>query len=400
MIQTNRAKPRSLAGATILQLVPAMRDDPAGQAAVEIARTLVEAGARAILAGQGGPLAGELRSFGAEWLPLPNDGWNPLQIRRNAARLANLVAAERIDIVHAQSAAAAWSALQAVHKQPVFLVTSFSDRLPANRWPGTLYGQSLTRGDRLIAPSSYVSLAMIERYRIKPERITVIPRAVDTTTFNPAAISSDRIAALRRVWGLLPNTRAVLVSGRIAPWNGQLSALDAARLIFAQGRRDLAFVFAGEDRSHARFAAQLRRRAAMHGIDTMCRFVGHCDDMPAAHAVADVVAIPALQPPLTGRAAAEAQAVGRPVVTTAIGMLPENVLAPPRMKPELRTGWIVRPGQPGELAGAIDQALSLDPTATEALGARARQFAEFMFSPQSVAAAIRGVYTSLLSRDR
>jgi glycosyltransferase involved in cell wall biosynthesis len=70
------------------------------------------------------------------------------------------------------------------------------------------------------------------------------------------------------------------------------------------------------------------------------------------------------------------------------------------MKPELRTGWIVRPGQPGELASAINQALSLDPTAAEALGARARQFAEFMFSPQSVAAAIRGVYTSLLSRDR
>jgi hypothetical protein len=31
--------------------------------------------------------------------------------------------------------------------------------------------------------------------------------------------------------------------------------------------------------------------------------------------------------------------------------------------------------------------------------ARARQFAEFMFSPQSVAETIRGVYTSLLARD-
>jgi hypothetical protein len=31
--------------------------------------------------------------------------------------------------------------------------------------------------------------------------------------------------------------------------------------------------------------------------------------------------------------------------------------------------------------------------------ARARQFAEFVFSPQSVAEAIRGVYTSLLARD-
>jgi glycosyltransferase involved in cell wall biosynthesis len=59
----------------------------------------------------------------------------------------------------------------------------------------------------------------------------------------------------------------------------------------------------------------------------------------------------------------------------------------------------VRPGRPGELAGAVAAALASNPTAAEALGARARQFAEFMFSPQSVAEAIRGVYTSLLSRD-
>jgi len=109
--------------------------------------------------------------------------------------------------------------------------------------------------------------------------------------------------------------------------------------------------------------------------------------------------VPALEPPLSGRAVAEAQAMGRPVITTAVGMLPENLLCPPRMRDELRTGWVVRPGQAGELARAISAALSLNVTAHEALGARARQFAEFMFSPQSVAEAIRGVYTSLLARD-
>ena len=397
--QPNRAKPRSLAGATILQIVPALSDDPAGHAAVEIALALMQSGARAIVAGDGGPLVGELRAFGGEWMPLANDTWNPLRIRKNAARLAHLVAAERIDIVHAQSAGAAWSALQAVHRQPVFLVTSFADRMPSGRWPLSMLNASLARGDRIIAPSSYVSMAMLERYRIAPERITVIPRAVDTATFSPAAISGERIAALRRVWGLLPEMRVVLVAGRMAAHNGQMSAIDAARLIVARGRRDVAFVFAGEDRLHLRYAASVRKRARVHAIDTLCRFVGHVADMPAAMAVADVVVVPALQTPLTGRLVAEAQAVGRPVVTTAVGMLPEMVLAPPRMREDLRTGWVVRPGQPGELAGAVSAALAHNPTAGEALGARARQFAEFMFSPQSVAEAIRGVYTSLLSRD-
>ena len=38
-------------------------------------------------------------------------------------------------------------------------------------------------------------------------------------------------------------------------------------------------------------------------------------------------------------------------------------------------------------------------SAYRAMAARARQFAEYMFSPQSVAAATRAVYTSLLARD-
>jgi glycosyltransferase involved in cell wall biosynthesis len=79
--------------------------------------------------------------------------------------------------------------------------------------------------------------------------------------------------------------------------------------------------------------------------------------------------------------------------------LPENLLAPPRMRDELRTGWLVRPGSVEQIARAVASALALDATAYSALAARARQFAEFAFSTESVAAAIRGVYTSLLVRE-
>src|SRR5665647_827401 len=356
-----RRKPRSLAGATILQLVPALSDDPAGHAAVDIALTLLQSGARAIVAGDDGPLVGELRAFGGEWLRMPNDTINPLRIRSNANRLAGMIAGDRIDIVHAQSAGAAWSALAATHRMPVFLVTSFPDRLSTSSWPGTTSFQgSLARGDRAIAPSSYVSRAMIERYKIPSERITVIPRSVDTARFSPAAVSADRIAALRRTWGVLPQMRIVLTTGRIAPWNGQMSMIEAARLLVGGGDRNVAFVFAGEDRGHIRYSRALRRRAALHGIDTLCRMVGHCADMPAALAAADVVVVPALEPPLSGRDVAQAQAIGRPVITTSVGVLPENVLCPPRMGDELRTGWLVRPGNVSELARSVAAALALD----------------------------------------
>ncbi len=398
-IAVGRTPASALAGTTILQMVPALRADPPGHAAVDIARALLQSGARAIVAGEGGPLVSDVRAIGGEWLPMTTDTLNPLRVRGNARQLAKLIASERIDIVHAHGVGAARSAAAATDRMPVFLVTSFPDRLTADFSPATLFGSSLTRGDRVIAPSAYVAGAVIARYKIAPERITVIPRAVDTVSFDPAAVGADRVAALRGSWEISPQTRVVLVPGRIAPRNGQMSMVDAARLLVGGGDRNIAFVFAGEDRGQARYARSIRRQARLHGIDTLVRMVGHCADMPAALAAADVVVVPALGPPLAGHAAAEAQAMGRPVVATAVGVLPENLLCPPRMRDELRTGWLVRPGHVGELAQAVDAALALDITSYKALGARARQFAEFMFSPQSVAEAIRGVYTSLLARD-
>jgi glycosyltransferase involved in cell wall biosynthesis len=400
MITPVRNKPRSLAGATILQLVPALRDDPSGRAAVDIALALLQSGARAIVAGEGGPLVGELRAFGGEWLPMSTDTFNPWRIFRNADLLAKIVTAERIDIVHAQSAGAAWSALSAIHRMPVFLVTSFPDRLPSNTWPGPQLRRSLARGDRVIAPSTYVSHAMIERYRIPSERISVIPRSIDTAVFDPVLVRPERIAALRRTWGVLPNVRVVFAPGRIGPWNGQLTLVEAARLMLAGGAdRNIAFVLAGDDRADKSYTRTLRERARVHDVDTLFRFVGAAADMPTAIAAADVMAVTALEPPLSGRPVIQAQALGRPVIATTVGVLPESMLAPPRMREELRTGWLVRPGDASQLARALSAALALDITAYEALGARARQFVEFAFSPQSVAEAIRGVYTSLLARD-
>src|SRR5262249_44202655 len=135
------------------------------------------------------------------------------------------------------------------------------------------------------------------------------------------------------------------------------------------------------------------------GVQALVRLVGHCRDMPAAFAAADTVLVPAQEPPMLGRVAAEAQAIGRPVITSDVGVLPEHVVTPPEMPEELRTGWVVKADDAAEYARALTAAFSLDDTAYRAMAARARQFAEYMFSPQSVAVATRAVYTSLLARD-
>jgi glycosyltransferase involved in cell wall biosynthesis len=79
-------------------------------------------------------------------------------------------------------------------------------------------------------------------------------------------------------------------------------------------------------------------------------------------------------------------------------MLAEHIVAPPRMPEDVRTGWTVNPSDSAEFAEALGAALSLSATAYRGMCARARQFAEYMFAPESVAEAMRSVYTSLLAR--
>jgi glycosyltransferase involved in cell wall biosynthesis len=390
--------PRTLAGATILQIVPALREDPIARTAVNVAYALLQSGARALVAADDGPLVAELKAFGGEWVPLVNATINPFVLRKNARLLEQLIAAERIDIVHAQSIGGAWSANWAASQIAVWLVTTLPD-VPAVSGLRAHWVGALARADRVITPSNYAAAPIMARYRFPRERLTVIPRSIDTSAFNPAAVAPERVDALRKIWGVPRDTRILLVPGRVAPWNGQLILPDVARALLDAQVRGFVFVLAGETRRFRKYARFVATQAQAKGVEAQIRFTGHCRDMPAALVAADTVVVPAIEPPVLGRVVAEAQAIGRPVVTSEIGVLPEHVVTPPEMPEDVRTGWLAKPGDAQGFAHAIAAAFSLDDSAYQAMVARARQFAEYMFSPASVATATRAVYTSLLARD-
>jgi glycosyltransferase involved in cell wall biosynthesis len=397
--EETRVPRRTLAGATILQIVPALYEEPGSRAAVNVAFALLQAGARALVAADDGPLVGELRAFGGEWVELPNATLNPLRLRKNARALENLVAAERIDIVHAQSAGGAWSARAAAARIAVWLVTTLPDA-PAveRRWPAPI-SAALAQGDRIIAPSIYAAAPIMKRYGVADDQVTIIPREIDTAVFDPLAVRPERSEALRDAWRIPSHARIVLVPGRVAPWNGQIIVPDVARGLADEGVQGVIFVIVGEHATHRNYAREIMKQAQDLGVERLLRLTGHCADMPAAFASADLVVVTAVEPPLLGSAVAQAQAMARPVVTADVGLLPEHVLVPPRMPEELRTGWVVAPADPISLTYTLKLALKLDPTEYQAMAARARQFAEYMFSPQSAAAATRAVYMSLLARD-
>lgn len=394
-----RAAPRrTLAGATILQIVPKLQEEPAARSALNIAHVLLLAGARALVAAEDGPLVNELTTAGGEWIPMVNASVNPLRLRRNARELERLIGQERVDIIHAYDAGAAWSARLAVSQIACWLVTTLPD-VPSYTGMRGRYAAALAQGDRVIAPSNYSAIPIMERYGLRAEQITIVPRVIDTATYDPAAVSAERADAQRERWRVAPDDRVVMVPGRVAPWNGQILVPEIARALVDNGARGFVFVGVGEGTTHRKYARDVLKRAQAMDVDDLIRMAGHCEDMPAAFAAADFVAVPATEAPLLGRVVAQAQAMGRPVVTTDVGMLAEHIVAPPRMPEDVRTGWIARPDDPADFAHALGTALSLDPTAYRRMSARARQFADYMFSPESVADAMRSVYTSLLARD-
>jgi glycosyltransferase involved in cell wall biosynthesis len=395
-----RVLPRTLAGATVLQIVPSLRDTSLARTTISTARALVQVGGRAIVAGERGELVDELKSFGGEWLPFASTTHNPSKLRANADALDKFIAAERVDVVHAKNAGAAWSALIATDRNGIPLITDLPDLPRARMWLATFYLGSLSRGDRVISHSMFNARPMIARHRIPPERVSVVPRSLDLKHFDPAAVPPERVAALRQTWGIPHGVRIALVPGRIAPWNGHLTLAQAARILTEQGMRGVTFVLIGDDRRHRRFGKKFWREARRQNVDALFRMVGHHRDMPAAYAAADLVVAPYTAAPVYGRVVAEAQAMARPVIASSIGPLAENMLTPPRIADELRTGWETPPGDTAALAQAISDALALDAEAYRALAARARQFAEYMFSPQRAAAATLEIYASLLESDR
>jgi glycosyltransferase involved in cell wall biosynthesis len=391
---------RRLPGATVLQIVPALVDEPAARAAVNIASALLRSGARAMVAGGAGMLVGQLQALGGEWVQFASASRNPFRLRSNANALTELIANERIDIVHAYCGPAAWSARTAIRETGAWLVTSYAGAPSERRDLASLYQAALARGHRVIAESEYAADLILKRHDVSADHVMAIPRSIDTARFDPSGVSPERIAVLRHSWGIRPGWRVVLVPGRISPARGQMAVVDAVRILVNGGMRGMVFVIAGSNDSDAEYVRAMTERIEAQGIGGLVRRIGHCADMPAAYAIADFVVVSAVEPSTFDLIAAETQAMARPVIAPAIGVFPEIVLAPPRVSEAERTGWLATPSDPIALARSIASALALDLSTRHMIGAHARRHAELRFSPARVAAAGLGLYTSLLEGER
>jgi glycosyltransferase involved in cell wall biosynthesis len=198
----------------------------------------------------------------------------------------------------------------------------------------------------------------------------LVPHVRDTTAWKPGAADPSEA---RRQLGVT-RERVVMFLG--TP-RGHKGVDDLAAAVAQLGRRDVVLAVVGAE---PREDAAQRLRAACDGI----RVVGRVpfDAIPGYLEAADVVAVPQRDTPDTrGQVPAklfDALALGRPIVSTRVSMIPEVLEG---------CGVLVPPGDVGALARGIAELLD-DADRAAALGRRARERAVERYSFAAARAAL------------
>lgn len=382
---------------TILQIVPDLDTGGAEKSAVEIAAAVVAAGGRGLVASQGGRMEGDLVATGGELIRFPAATKNPIQILRNASRLADIIRTEKVALVHARSRAPAWSALLAARRTGIPFVTTYHGAYSERGRLKRLYNSVMARADLVIANSRYTAGLIEARYGTPADRLRVIHRGVDEA-YDPARVTPERLAAVRARWGTGADDRVVLQAARLTNWKGQGVLIGAAGKLHREGRLpdDVRIVLAGDAQGRHDYLAELEQQISAANLDGRVLLVGHENDIAAAFGASFASVVASTEPEAFGRSAAESQAMACPVIATRLGAPPETVLARPECPAAEATGWLVPPGDAAALADTLAEALALPAAEHDAMGRRGRRHVLSQFTLQAMQSATLGAYDELL----
>lgn len=292
----------------------------------------------ACLAGRG-PVADQLEAAGVRVFPLNARGVRDLAVF-NALR--RLIACNEYDTVfsfllHANAATAAL----APFFRDVRFLQSIQTTQPNPRWHWLVQSLAHHAAERIVVPSPSVAEAAERWADVPPEKITVIPNAVE---FQRGTGAPPVFANYGRGARATGEPIPIGFIGRLDPIKRIPDLLHAVKLL--EGKAHLHMYGEGAERQHIEtLVAQLD----LNGSVTL-----HGPVVRPEQALANVGAL--VLPSAAegfGLVLIEAMAAGVPVVATNVAGIRDVVR-------DGETGLLVPPYAPAELAGAIDRILSDD----------------------------------------
>jgi glycosyltransferase involved in cell wall biosynthesis len=225
---------------------------------------------------------------------------------------------------------------------------------------------------------SEAQAAKVRAAGVSAERMTTIVNAVaDDEQAAPDPAYGER---LREFFPGKPRW-TIGAAGRLSPEKG-FDQLVAAAGLLAKSHPDVAIVVFGDGPMRPR----LETRIVEMGLKEKFVLAGFRGDVAKYLPHLDVGVIPSFTEglPVT---LLEMMAAGRPVVATAVGGIPEAIA-------DGRSGWLVPPGDPRQLASRLGQTLD-DPAARSRVGAEARCVVRERFGVRRQAAAYEALFRRL-----
>mgnify|MGYP003393710043 CR=1 FL=1 len=371
----------------VLQLIPALVSGGAEQAVLAVNAALVQAGHAGYAASSGGPMVSAVEAADGTHYTLPMTAKNPARMLANAFRLRDIILAQNIDIIHARSRAPAWSGLWAARMTGRHFITTFHAAYGFDNPVKKFYNGVMARGETVIAISDFIAAHIGEHYHVPPSRIAVIRRGVDLTRFHPDKVAPERIRALQTAWGVPAGRKVAILPARLSRIKGHLVLIEALWLLPGDVRPFTVMI--GADQAHDAYGRELRAAIRAAGLEGQIVLAGHCQDMPAAYAAAQMVIAPSLKPEGFGRVPVEAQAMGIPVIASDLGGFRETII------PGV-TGWLFAPGDAQTLANAIAAAMQLTPESCRTLALQAINHARTHFDAAIMTQKTLEVYQKVL----
>ncbi|KDM67108.1 glycosyltransferase family 4 protein [Acidiphilium sp. JA12-A1] len=370
----------------ILQVLPRLETGGVEQVVVELTEAVARTGARAFVASQSGRLVRAVERAGGRHVEIDLESRNPLKILAAARRLARLIRAERISLVHAHSRAPAIAARLAARRCGVPFVTTYHGAYGQRGPLKARYNAVMASGDRVIAISGFIADLVRARHGVGADRLRIVPGGVDCAKFDPDAVGGRRMEALARAWPLPDGAPVIMLPARLTGWKGQRVAIEA---LARMRHRDPILLLVGAAQGREAYRRSLVETIRRLDLVPRVVFAGDCADMPAAYKLADIVVNASTDPEAFGRTIVEAQAMRRIAIATDHGAARETIR-------HGETGWRTKPGDAADLAAALDAALDLPPESRLAMGEAARAYVAEFYSIAAMQNGNLAVYDELL----
>ena len=354
----------------VLQVIPKLGYGGAETGCYDIAHFLPENDCGSFVATSGGELLKFVKKDKVKILKLPVNSKNPLLIILNTLALSIYIIFFKINIVHARSRAPAWSCYFASLLTGRVFVTTFHGTYNFRSKLKKIYNSVMLKAKLTIAGSNFIFSHINENYSeylSKKKKLRVIFRGINVDYYNSKNISILKQEKLKSEWGLSSNKFTILLPGRLTYWKGQEKFIESLNILIEDYNfTNFQAIILGSDQGRKVYAKKLINLVERYNLNKKIKFIQHCNEMPLAYSLADVVVSASIEPEAFGRVSVEAQSMGKPIVASNIGGSKETII-------NKKTGFLYKHDDPRELAKSLNTVIQLSPDELKSIGNEGRK---------------------------